>query len=148
LRSGVLAQWTTRDFAVRLPLMALLLGGITAAWAAVTYSNQPAVVSKRNFYGILRVIERNDSNGARRELRHGRILHGFQYLDPAKRSWATSYYGPHSGAAMTLNALTGPRRVAIVGLGAGTLAAWGHAGDTFRFYEINPNVQGLDRDSG
>jgi hypothetical protein len=146
LRSGALAQWTSRNFAVRLPLMALLLGGITSAWAAVTYSNQPAVVSKRNFYGILRVIERNDSNGARRELRHGRILHGFQYLDPAKRSWATTYYGPHSGVAITLNSVHSPRRVAIVGLGAGTLAAWGRAGDTFRFYEINPDVQALARD--
>lgn len=37
-------------------------------------------------------------------------------------------------------------KVGVVGLGAGTLAAYGHAGDTFRFYEINPDVETLARD--
>jgi hypothetical protein len=46
-----------------------------------------------------------------------------------------------SGVALALNALDRPnRRIAIVGLGAGTLAAWGRPGDTLRFYEINPDV--------
>jgi spermidine synthase len=92
------------------------------------------------------VTERTDSHGPRRELSHGRVLHGFQYLESPKRSWPTSYYGPHSGAAMALNALQRPnRRVALIGLGAGTLAAWGRPGDTFRFYEINPGVEGFAR---
>ncbi len=146
LRSGALAQWTGKNFAVRIPLMALLLGGITSVVAMVSLGNQPALASKRNFYGILRVIERADGEGGRRELRHGRILHGFQYLQEWKRTWATSYYGPHSGAALTLNSFERPnRRVGIVGLGAGTLAAWGRPGDTFRFYEINPDVESLAR---
>jgi spermidine synthase len=32
------------------------------------------------------------------------------------------------------------RRVGVIGLGAGTLAAYGRAGDVFRFYEIDPQV--------
>ena len=139
LRSGALRQWTTRNFAVRIPLMALLFGGLTAIVAAFTNGNQPTVASARNFYGILRVTERSDSNGSYRELRHGRTRHGFQYLKDPQRSWPTSYYGPHSGVAIALNALDqSPRKVAVIGLGAGTLAAWGRPGDTFRFYEINP----------
>jgi spermidine synthase len=64
-----------------------------------------------------------------------------QFLDEPQRTWATTYYGPHSGIGIVLNALRGgPRRVAIVGLGVGTIAAWGQTGDTFRFYEINPQV--------
>jgi hypothetical protein len=142
LRTGALARWTSGSFAVRLPLMALLMGGATSIVATVTTSNRPAVASRRNFYGILRVTERTDANGARRELSHGRILHGFQYLENPKHSWPTSYYGPHSGAGITLNALQRlNRRVALIGLGAGTLAAWGRPGDTFRFYEINPDVE-------
>jgi len=145
LRSGAMAEWTSRNFAVRIPLMALLLGGLTSIWASLTYGDQPALESRRNFYGILRVTERTDAGGPRRELRHGRILHGLQFEND-KRDLATTYYGPHSGVAMALNALDRPnRRVAIVGLGTGTMAAWGRPGDTFRFYEINPDVKRMAR---
>ena len=143
LRTGALKQWTSRNLGVRVPLMALLLGGITSAVATVTNGNQPAVASVRNFYGILRVSERSDNNGPLRQLTHGRIQHGFQYLREPQRTWATSYYGPNGGAGIALNALPGRRRVAIIGLGTGTLAAWGRPGDTFRFYEINPAVESV-----
>ena len=64
-----------------------------------------------------------------------------------QREWPTSYYGPHSGVAIALNALARPnRRVAVIGLGTGTLAAWGRPGDTFRFYEINPDVRSIAHD--
>ncbi len=146
LRSGALAQWTSRNFAVRLPLMALLIGGLTALVATATNGKQGAVVSARNFYGILRVVAREDANGPLRELQHGRTRHGFEYLQAERRDWPTSYYGPHSGIATALNAIDKPnRRIGVVGLGAGTLAAWGRPGDTFRFYEINPDVERIAR---
>ena len=145
LRTGALKQWTSHNLGVRIPLMALLLGGITSVVAAVTNGNQPALASVRNFYGILRVSERSDQNGPLRQLTHGRIQHGFQYLQGPQRTWPTSYYGPNSGAGLALKALEGTRRVAIVGLGTGTLAAWGRPGDTFRFYEINPTVETIAR---
>jgi hypothetical protein len=142
LRTGALGQWTARNFAVRVPLVALLLGGITSVAATVVGSGRPALAEWRNFYGILRVTERSDLNGPLRLLTHGRIRHGFQYLRDPERGWPTCYYGPHSGAAIALNAVAIPhRRVAVIGLGTGTLAAWGRPGDTFRFYEINPDVQ-------
>jgi hypothetical protein len=144
MRSGALAQWTGRNFAVRVPLMALMFGGFISVYAAAT-NKQPGVESRRNFYGVLRVVERSDKNGLLRELSHGRVQHGLQYLDPEKRHWATTYYGPHSGVALAIDALPHPRRVAVVGLGAGTLAAWGREGDTYRFYEINPNVEPIAR---
>jgi hypothetical protein len=63
-----------------------------------------------------------------------------------RKDWPTSYYGPRSGIATALSALDKPnRRIGVVGLGAGTLAAWGHMGDTFRFYEINPDVERIAR---
>jgi hypothetical protein len=144
LRSGALVQWTSRNFAVRLPLMALLFGGVTSIVAGVT-SVQPGLENRRNFYGILRVSERTDQNGRLRQLTHGRIQHGFEYVDDAKRDRPTAYYGPNSGVGVALEALSEPRRVAVVGLGAGTLAAWGRTGDTFRFYEINPAVEVIAR---
>jgi hypothetical protein len=146
LRSGALAQWTSRNFAVRVPLMVMLIGGITSLVATVTNSDQPGVQRWRNFYGILRVAERPDDNGPILQLTHGRIRHGFQYLREPQRHWATSYYGAHSGVGIAINALDRPnRQIAVIGLGTGTLAAWGRPGDTFRFYEINPDVEQVAR---
>jgi hypothetical protein len=146
LRTGAFSQWTTRNLAVRLPLMALLIGGLTALVATASGGKQGALASVRNFYGILRVTERKDDNGPYRELQHGRTRHGTEYLDTSKRDWPTSYYGPHSGIAIALNAFDQPqRRIGVVGLGTGTLAAWGRAGDTIRFYDINPDVEPIAR---
>ncbi len=142
IRSGAFAQWTSRNFAVRVPLMALLIGGATSLYA-VTSIGAPSIAARRNFYGILRVSESSDQNGPFRQLTHGLIQHGFEYLDAAKRDWPTSYYGPHSGVALAIDARPKPRRVAVIGLGTGTLAAWGRTGDTYRFYEINPAVEDI-----
>jgi hypothetical protein len=125
--------------------MALLLGGLSAVATVTLTGARPAVASWRNFYGILRVTDLpGDPRGAMRELTHGRIKHGSQYLEQAWRDRPTSYYGPHSGVAMALNALPeGPRRIAVIGLGTGTMAAWGRPGDLIRFYEINPLVPNI-----
>jgi hypothetical protein len=147
LRTGAYKQWTRGNLSVRIPLMALLLGGLTALAASVIGKDQFTSATLRNFYGILRVKENMDTNGAYRLLTHGTIRHGFQYLRGVKHDWPTSYYGPHSGAGIVLQALERPnRRVAVVGLGTGTLAAWGKPGDTFRFYEINPAVKDVAND--
>ncbi len=77
LRTGAFRQWTTGNFAVRLPLMALLLGGLTAIAAFVINLDHPGVERFRNFYGILRIGETVDGNGPLRQLTHGAIRHGF-----------------------------------------------------------------------
>jgi SAM-dependent methyltransferase len=146
-----LAGWIRREgfrawkgFDVRIPLSALMLGLFTAAASLWIAGGQGSVLSRRNFYGILRVTEAADINGPKRELTHGRVDHGFQYQQAERRDWPTSYYGPHSGVAIALDALfneaPGPRRIAVVGLGTGTVATWGRPGDSIRFYEINPDV--------
>ncbi|MCA9545485.1 MAG: fused MFS/spermidine synthase, partial [Myxococcales bacterium] len=71
----------------------------------------------------------------------GRISHGFQWLDPARRGEATAYFAPHTGIGRALSRPSPhPRRIGVVGLGAGTLAAYGRPGEVIRFYEINPAV--------
>ena len=96
----------------------------------------------RNFYGALRVDEVGDKANRVRELMHGTITHGIQFLRPEFRHWPTSYYARNSGIGLTWYALapTGKLKMGIIGLGAGTLAAYGRAGDTLRFYDINPLV--------
>lgn len=142
LRSGAWALWTKSNFAIRIPIMALLLGGLSSTLTVTMSGSRKAAGTWRNFYGILRVTDLPDPQGAMRELTHGRIKHGSQYLEQAWRDRPTSYYGTHSGVAMALTALPeGPRHIAVIGLGTGTMAAWGRPGDLIRFYEINPLVE-------
>ena len=114
-------------------------------------SMQNTVETRRNFFGVLRVLDLNqeDPGQHRLTLMHGRIEHGFQFADGEKRYWPTSYFGPSSGAGMAIcfhprrlaeAYRQHPLRIGVVGLGTGTLAAYGIAGDYFRFYEINSEV--------
>jgi SAM-dependent methyltransferase len=99
-------------------------------------------VRVRNFYGALRVMDK----GPVRILANGAIHHGAQFLDPARRRVATTYYGRRSGVGRAIAALpAGPRHVGAIGLGTGTLAGYARPGDDFRFYEINPDVIALAR---
>ncbi len=98
------------------------------------------VVQMRNFYGASRVMDTGSGALAFRSLYNGRTLHGIEFTASDKLLRPTAYYGPESGAGALLAAASGPRRVGIVGLGVGTLAAYGRPGDVFRYYEINPQV--------
>jgi hypothetical protein len=76
-----------------------------------------------------------------RNLIHGVINHGMQVLRDDYRRQPVSYFCPQSGIGRAMEALAGkPRRIGILGLGCGTLAAYGHDGDVIRIYEINPQV--------
>jgi spermidine synthase len=95
----------------------------------------------RNFYGVLTVFKHDKSDMRFLELMHGKTEHGLQFLDPVRAAWPTAYYHERSGVGLAMTALpAGSRRVGLVGLGAGTLAAYGQPGDYLRFYEINPDV--------
>jgi hypothetical protein len=105
-----------------------------------------AMLLSRSFYGALTVeaLDSPDPLFSRLSLRHGRIIHGFQYQPPRKRGIPTTYYGEGTGIALLLEnhprRAAGPLRVGVVGLGTGTLAAYGRPGDVYRFYDINPDV--------
>ena len=72
---------------------------------------------------------------------HGVVSHGTQFLAPEKRSTATTYYAAGTGVERAIEAFRRPgQKVGVIGLGVGTLAAYGRPGDTYRFYEINPQV--------
>jgi spermidine synthase len=104
-----------------------------------------AIVQVRSFYGTLRVTEEStEEAGIYRTLIHGTIQHGTQFLASEElRRLPTTYYSRDSGVGLALdNCCKGrARRVADIGLGTGTLAAYGEPGDVFRFYEIDPRVE-------
>ena len=98
----------------------------------------------RNFYATLRVKQTYDADQHWvRTLSNGTIQHGTQIFSPKLRRTPTTYYAEDSGVGLAMRYCCGerPRNVGIVGLGAGTIAAYGRPGDRMRFYEINPAVQ-------
>ena len=107
-------------------------------------SVKDSLFAGRNFYGGLKVNQYGkvyDWDGYR-SLVHGSINHGEQYMHPARRKMPTTYYCPDTGAGrfMAARVVGTPQRVALIGLGTGTLAAYARPGDFYRFYEINPLV--------
>lgn len=99
-------------------------------------------VTTRNFYGTLQVFTQDAGRDEYRTLLHGQIVHGRQFAAGDRQDEPTAYYGRDGGAgrALQAKAVQGPLRVGVIGLGVGTLAAYGRPGDTFRFYEIDPSV--------
>ena len=105
------------------------------------------VSQQRNFYGTLHVVDFDKGTPEyRRELHHGIILHSLQYLAPRRRYEPTIYYRPESAVGLAIATLPErPRRIGVIGLGAGTIAAYGRPGDDIVFYEIDPAVEHIAR---
>jgi SAM-dependent methyltransferase len=119
-------------------------------WRIHTFT-EDTVYIERNHYGVLRVKEKPDAQATipRRATAPsctGAILHGEQYLGEKYRRAATTYYKTSSGIGRTLLAFEGKAiKVGVIGLGAGSIAVYGDADDTYRFYDINPAVAKVAR---
>jgi SAM-dependent methyltransferase len=119
------------------------------AWRVRNFT-EGTIYIERNYYGVVRVKESQtnpaDPDTRYRSLVHGSILHGEQWLSPKYRRSATTYYKTSSGIGRTLLAFEGkPIRVGVIGLGAGTLAAYADADDAYTFYDIDPAVARVSR---
>ena len=118
---------------------------VLLVFSQVREQKQDAIVQVRSFYGALRVTETRvpPDPDVNRTLYHGTIEHGDQYFSEEWRRVPTTYYAEDSGVGVALKFCCAgrPRRIGIIGLGAGTVAAYGRVGDVFRFYEIDPLVE-------
>ena len=128
-------------------LLALIGYGARLADISFEYVNGYRTVV-RNFYSQLRVLDSTDKTlGPMRTMLHGRISHGEQFMAAAQRKQPTAYYCEASGIGRAIRSLqhSQPIKLGVVGLGAGTLATYGRAGDELRIYEINEQVLDLAR---
>jgi len=98
---------------------------------------------ERNFYGVVRTRDYPSEPGFRYML-HGAINHGGQLQGEAFEMMPATYYSPGSGYGRLFEAMPqGPKRVGLIGLGAGALTAYAREGDQWVIYEINPTVVDL-----
>ncbi len=108
----------------------------------------------RSFFGVHKVVEVDD--GQYRVLKHGTTEHGAQRIRDARgqpvtgRPQVLTYYHDQSPMAQGLKAARekkgAPIRIAVVGLGTGSLACQIKPGDRLDYYEIDPAVVRIARD--
>ena len=124
---------------------------VTVMLAVLSTYFSGALFAKRNFYGVIRVRELIPSGATEKAyvMSHGITIHGVQFIEPEMRLLPTTYYVPGSGAGLAI--LNHPKyqrgeamRLGLLGAGVGTLATYGHPGDEYRLYEINPVVAELE----
>jgi hypothetical protein len=128
-------------------LAGVLVTAIVAAGWAVPQFTEDTIFVNRNFYGILRVVDDTDDN--MRTIYHGTTQHGAQLLTPSLRLKPITYYVEGSPVAQLFADVTARHpdaNIAVVGLGAGTLACLAAKGQRVTFYEIDPAVEAVARD--
>lgn len=113
--------------------------------ASGLYSGQYGrlLLTERSFFGVYRVSE----DGGNRQLIHGSTVHGVQSMNPARSREPLAYYynGPIGQVFRSPTISPKLQEVAVIGLGAGSLACYGEPGRHFTFYEIDPTVEGIAR---
>lgn len=116
-------------------LFGVVLGGV------MKKPDQFIVAADRSFYGALQVkLDGEEPRG--KWLTHGRIQHGYQHLEEPLRHEPTTYYAKGSGVGLAIerHPNAGKLKVGVVGLGTGTIAAYGKQGEHYKFYEIDEVV--------
>lgn len=94
----------------------------------------------RNFYGVVSVAQ--DADSSRRFMTNNGVVHGMQHMGPTLSKEPTTYFGHQTGIGKALDSLKdrANARVGVIGVGAGTVCCYARKGDTYRLYDINPDV--------
>ncbi|GAA0327041.1 fused MFS/spermidine synthase [Sphingomonas oligophenolica] len=145
---GVLVIGARTAFVVALAGALVAFGG----YRSIELSLKPGARA-RSYFGIYTVFDTVLDKSTVRQIKHGTTVHGTELLGTtARERTPTAYYVPGSGVGQAMQAapaLFGDHaRIGVVGLGAGTLACYAQPGQQWRFYEIDPAVVRIARDTG
>ncbi len=124
-----------------------LLSLLVAGWTGPEFRGQ-TLVRERNFFGVSRV--ELDASGQFHQLYHGSTIHGRQFVNPKHQHMPLSYYHNTGPLRQIMGAFEGretSRNVAVIGLGAGAMAAYAKPGQEWTFYEIDPVVIRMAQDT-
>lgn len=136
------------SFSRRPVRFALGVAALMVAGAGYAATQEQVLHRGRSFFGVHRVFE--DPEGGLRYLVHGGIIHGAQHLEAKRRREPSMYYhqeGPIGQLFAAFRGQVDKRRIAVIGLGIGGLAAYSERGQQWTFYEIDPAIADLARDA-
>jgi len=150
----VIATLGLAAIGARVPYMIVLAGALIlfGGYRSLELSIESGA-RVRSYFGVYTVRDEPGPNGGTRELDHGTTVHGIQLRgSPARERTPTTYYAVGSGvgqAMLAAPALYGRgARIGVVGLGTGTLSCYARPGQRWRFYEIDPAIVRIARDTG
>ena len=128
----------------------LALGSLTLSALITTAGQANVLLADRSFFGVYTVKLREQDGQRYHALVDGNTLHGMQNLDPAQAREPRHYFyrgSPVSDAFAALRRERGNRAsVAVIGLGAGSLACYSRPGDVWWFYELDPDIARIAQD--
>ncbi|RMG17977.1 MAG: hypothetical protein D6731_03090 [Planctomycetota bacterium] len=147
---GAFVRWLRRAGRLRIGFSLFFFAavglGVFQVWLSRSGAQERRV---RNVYGVYRIQDVVEGPFRVRRLTHARTVHGKELLDPRGRGRPIGFFHANAPLGQALRALPRPRRVAVIGLGAGALAGHLEAGDRMTFYELDPLVQRIaERDFG
>ncbi len=139
----LISLYLLRQRIVGIGLGAVLI--LVVSYVSSFYDGGDTLVQKRSFFGVKRVLY--DAHADRSLLIHGRIIHGLQNRAPDKENVPLAYYAENGPLGQVIGAFGAePINIGVVGLGAGSLAAYASHARQMVFYEIDPDVEVMARD--
>jgi hypothetical protein len=145
LSIGVIAL-VVLSFARRPIWLALAVGALLFAGFLHDNDRDDLLLSERSYFGVYKV----ERDGLYHQLVHGTTIHGAQHTDPERRDEPLTYYfqkGPLGQLFEEFDRGPEARTAAIIGLGAGAIACYGRPGERWTFYEIDPTVERIARNT-
>lgn len=147
LIARLMPKWINAyHYQTRVLTLSFVLGVVLIGLSLNQNQSENELMAGRNFYGVVRVKALDENTLA---MINGITIHGIQYKENPTEP--TTYYSPDSGVGVLLANYpkdNQPAKVAVLGLGIGTLAAYGEAGDDYRLYEINQIAIDLAKGEG
>ncbi len=129
---------------IRITLAILLVFSLgLIGYKLIMVERDGVLFEARNFYSILSVTQENRLGEDIRLLKNGRIIHGLQFQREEKQFTPTTYYVEKSGVGQQIRFMQQQKpsqNLGLIGLGSGALAGYCRPGDTYRFFEIDPDV--------
>ncbi len=120
--------------------MTWALAGVVLVQASSDDARGHVLLRERSFFGAFAVVRDRDTI-----LQHGNTMHGIQRADAPREP--TLYYSHEGPIGDVIEASRDRlRRVAVIGLGTGTLATYARPNEAWRFFELDPAVIRIARD--
>ncbi len=115
----------------------------------VARSTDGVLDQARSFYGVYRV--KVDPSAPMLDLIDGTVLHGAEFIDPAHWRDELRYYAEAGPLGQFFDALRAarptPLHIGVTGLGTGALACYSRPDEAWTFFEIDPLVVDIARDT-
>ena len=128
-----------------------MLAGLAIVAIIFDLFGSESLYKDRSFYSLLAVREDQSVHGKIHKFVHGDTFHNYQLREPALQTVPTSYYleggSIHVSIERLREVLGGNIDVAVVGLGAGAMVCYEQPGDKWIYFEIDPAVVELARNT-